>query len=394
MPKQKALFSNGFEFTANLFKTGHIVAISCGLLAGLCIGYYLPLISFWMHDLGFSGNEIGVNTSSVAVLVFGAYMPKWLARLGGARALFVSILGTMLVLAMMPFFSELTLIYGMRFLFGFAFGFFWIASETWINSNADAKNRGVYISLYATLYGLGICLGPQFLKLIGTTGKTPFFFGLILFLPALLAIRLIRKKIPAFKVSPKPSQKKSLFWQLPLAFLGVFLSGVFEVSISNLFNIFAMYKGVGDQEMLSLLSVFALGNFLCQFPIGWLADRFSLHKVIVMNCMVAFTCLILVSLFFNEGLLLYVLMFFLGGSIIAFYTLSLILLGHHFSVEDMTRANMFFIVCFTIGGLIGPFIAGHLVDFYPNTYFYFMAILALGYACLVLTPKMRRVISE
>ncbi len=377
------------HFIVDLFKSGNAIALSCGLLAGLCCGFYLPLISFWMHDIGYSGNEIGINTSSLALLIFGAMIPRWMAKLGGYKTLIISIVSTMLVLIVMPFFEELLMIYLMRFIWGLAFGVFWIASETWVNANVNPEKRGFYISLYASLYGLGVFLGPQFLKLTGTEGIMPFIKGLILFLPVLIAIIFMKDKIPAFETAKKTDIKGSLFSQLPLAFLGVMLSGACEISFTNLFAVYGMAENLSDPQILTFLSVFALGNLLYQMPIGWLSDRIDIHKVILFNACVLATCLLLIP-FFIHTILIYLLLFLCGGAIVGFYTLSLTLLGHGFSKKDLSRANMLFIVCFTIGGLFGPFISGYLVDYSSHFYMYFMASLVILYAVSVLMPKFRR----
>ena len=167
------------------------------------------------------------------------------------------------------------------------------------------------------------------------------------------------------------------------------LSGACEASFTNLFAVYGMAENLSDPQILTYLSVFALGNLLYQMPIGWLSDRIDIHKVILFNACVLPTCLLLIP-FSIHTILIYLLLFLSGGAIVGFYTLSLTLLGHGFSKKDLSRANMLFIVCFTIGGLFGPFISGYLVDYSSHFYMYFMASLVLVYAIFVLIPKFRR----
>ena len=69
---------------------------------------------------------------------------------------------------------------------------------------------------------------------------------------------------------------------------------------------------------------------------------------------------------FGTPLLLWPLLFIWGGTLYAFYSQGIALLGAEFSAADLPTANTLFVIVYCLGGVIGPSLGGIAMDIWPN----------------------------
>ena len=101
---------------------------------------------------------------------------------------------------------------------------------------------------------------------------------------------------------------------------------------------------------------------LLQCPIAMIADRYGLRKV---SIIIATTGLLFCSLipFFLDSIHIAVVVTFLGaGLVFGLYSIGLAMLSQRFRVADIVAANAGFVIIFETANLMGPSIAGVLLD--------------------------------
>jgi MFS family permease len=127
-----------------------------------------------------------------------------------------------------------------------------------------------------------------------------------------------------------------------------------------------MHSGLDERAALLLVAVFMAGNVVLQVPIGLLADRYG-RRTLLGVCAVA-SCIgpLLLPASLGTPLLLWPLLFVWGGTLYAFYSQGVALLGEEFAVEDLPGANTLFVMVYCLGGVIGPSAGGVAMDLWPS----------------------------
>ncbi len=117
---------------------------------------------------------------------------------------------------------------------------------------------------------------------------------------------------------------------------------------------------------LSLLAVFMAGNVVLQVPIGLLADRFGRRRLLGACALLSALGPLLLQPFFTTPMLLWPLLFLWGGTLYAFYSQGVALLGAQFATAELATANTAFVMVYCLGGVIGPGVGGFALDRWPR----------------------------
>jgi MFS family permease len=108
-----------------------------------------------------------------------------------------------------------------------------------------------------------------------------------------------------------------------------------------------------------------VGNVVLQVPIGLLADRYGRRTLLALCALASCIGPLLLQRFLGTPLLLWPLLFIWGGTLYAFYSQGVALLGEAFAVEDLPSANTLFVMVYCFGGVIGPSAGGLVMDLWP-----------------------------
>jgi MFS family permease len=129
--------------------------------------------------------------------------------------------------------------------------------------------------------------------------------------------------------------------------------------------LFGLHAGMSERAALLLVAVFMAGNVVLQVPIGLLADRYG-RKVLLGLCALA-SCMgpLFLQRCLGTPLLLWPLLFVWGGTLYAFYSQGVALLGEEFAVEHLPSANTLFVMVYCLGGVLGPSAGGIAMDLWP-----------------------------
>lgn len=338
------------------------VLVSVGVV-GLGWGTLMPLIPVLLQREGVSEGWIGVNSAmpTLAVLTVGAAMGALLGRLGLARALFGSLGLIVVAILALHLFRDFWSSVLLRYVIGLGAGLHWILSETWVNSIAPPHRRGLVVGLYSTIYMSGFTIGPAALSQLDLDG--PWSFLLIAGTTAVagIALWLVRRDLP--HVDP---ERATPSWEVLATGKPVFLaalgSGLIDSAAWSLVPVYALEMHTPAEVTLLLVSVFNAGTVATQIALGWLADRIGAAAVILACALAVAGCAMTLPYVFHVTWLAAVTLLLLGSAAGGLYAISLVALGVRFAGPTIAGANALFITLYSTGSLLGPPLAGFLMQ--------------------------------
>jgi MFS family permease len=341
---------------------------SSSLGVGLIFGFQPPLIALTMSRSGFSSFAIGavIASSLIAVILLGPLYPRVIARLGLQRCVIAGIGIAALILPVMPLWPGVGSWLFLRFLSGCALGLSWIASEIWMNTVSGDESRGTVMGIYGTVFSVGTIAGPALLEVTGTRGAQPFVIGAVGLVVTLVPLALLR----SVESAPQPiAPLRSLAGAVrcaPFVMMAALVAGLVESADFTLLPLFGLHAGFPERTALLLLAVFMAGNVVLQVPIGLLADRFGRRFMLGICALLSFLGPLLLQPLFGTPILLWPLLFIWGGTLYAFYSQGIALLGAEFAAADLPTANTLFVIVYCLGGVIGPSLGGIAMDRWPS----------------------------
>lgn len=373
-----------------------VFATSLGV--GLIFGFEPPLIAIVLNRAGNGSVVIGtvIAVSLVAVIVIGPFYPVAIARLGLFRSVVGGVLVGVLVLLLMPFWTGVPAWIALRIVTGCALGLGWIASEIWMNIASGAASRGAVMGIYGTVFSTGTVAGPLLLELTGTHGSLPFVIGAaclaLTLLPLVLLPQAARHSAAQHGAAQLravehgagevgagrsgapsgPAAAQSLRALLsflpaaPIVMMAAAVAGLVESADLSLLPLYGMQAGLDEHTALLLVTVFLAGNVALQFPIGLLADRVGRRRVLGVCALASTIGPLLLPFALDRGALLWPLLFVWGGTLYAFYSQGVALLGEAFTPETLAGANTLFVMIYCVGGVIGPSAGGLAMALWPH----------------------------
>jgi MFS family permease len=340
---------------------------SC-LGVGLIFGFQPPLIALSLSRLGYSSFAIGAVTAAslIAVILCGPLYPRAIVRLGLKRSIVAGIAFAAVILLLMPFCVSGPLWFALRFVAGCALGLVWIASEIWMNSVSGTESRGTVMGVYGTVFSLGIVAGPVLLEFTGTQGAKPFVVGAACLILTLLPLAVLRRITSAAQEFTPLRGLSGALKTAPIVMLAALVAGLVESADLTLLPLFGLHSGLDEPAALLLVAVFMAGNVVLQVPIGLLADRYGRRALLGICALMSCIGPLLLQVSLGVPILLWPLLFVWGGTLYAFYSQGVALLGEEFAVENLPSANTLFVMVYCLGGVVGPSAGGMAMDLWPH----------------------------
>jgi MFS family permease len=356
---------------------------SSSLGVGLIFGFQPPLIALTLSRLGYSSFAIGAVTAAslIAVILCGPFYPRAIVLLGLKRCIVAGIIFAAGILLLMPLWPGVPFWLALRFIAGCALGLVWIASEIWMNSVSGPESRGTVMGVYGTVFSIGIVAGPILLEFTGTQGAGPFVVGAACLLLTLLPLGVLRQVTSAAQEFKPLQGLPGVLKTAPIVMLAALVAGLVESADLTLLPLFGLHSGLKEGAALLLVAVFMAGNVALQVPIGLLADRYGRRTMLGFCAMTSCIGPLLLQASLSTPVLLWPLLFVWGGTLYAFYSQGVALLGEEFAVEDLPGANTLFVMVYCLGGVVGPSAGGMAMDLWPNRG---LPVLLSGAAALML----------
>lgn len=336
-----------------------VAAMATIIVADIGFGLTYPLLNLLLEDRGVDAFVIGLNAAMapLGIVTFGLFIPRLTARFGGKAMAYAAIAGLALSLLLFPLFPSLEAWFAIRFLLGAAGITLYSLSEAWVMQFAPPSVRGRVAAIYASVLSLGFSIGPFMLPFTGIHGFTPFAIAIALVLVSTIPLAMVRlDEAPHGEREPHGSVF-AFAAKAPLLLFAVCTLTLFDSVMLAFFPIFAMRSGLDLATASWALGVAVMGNAFFQYPVGWLADRWSRIGVVWVAAVV--TPLLALSLpFVVHSWLLWPVALLMGSGAYAVYTVALAVLGDEFRGQELIAGSVAFGAMWGVGGIAGPPLAG------------------------------------
>ena len=356
---------------------------------GLTFGLTIPLVALILEQEGYSATWIGINASAapIASILVAPFIANIATRIGIFQAMVICVVLSAILLCLFPASKNIWFWLILRFALGALGAVQWVLGEVWIIALAGRLNRGKIIGLYVTLVSIGFALGPQLITLFGADGPLPFIVAACFMLLSVLPIFAARQNIPELPQHTKASYL-TITKAAPLIIFAVCLAGFTDTSMMSFLHIFGLRNGLPIESALLMLTVVFTGTIALQLPIGWLADKFNRHRLLLIHGVLLFVIPLAVMVMFDT-FALWPVLFLWGGLTMGIYTVALTLLGDRFKTTELAAANAVFVAVYEIGSLSGPLSSGISMDLFGAQGL--MIVYALIAALFLITAIVQRV---
>lgn len=357
------------------------LVLSTALCIGVTIGLFPALLAINLEARGFDTSLNGLLAAmhGLSGLIVGLFAPALAARLGALKLYVVSVVLAAVMACLFAATDNLPLWFLIRFLMGAGLGMQWIVSETLMNQVAQGPRRGTIISLYVVVLGIGLSLGPLLLTLVGTGGLLPFACVAALLLLSCLPLAFLRKLRPDEQGSGKTLGLVTSFLRCPSAMLAGAADGFVFQAFMALLPIYFLRSGIEQNAALGMLNAFAIGTVIVQLAVGFLLDRFSPNKVVIIASLLFCFGLLLISVEAMGPVARWLIVALMGGPAAVLYTAGLAGVNDAFTAEEMASGTAAFTVIWHVGGLSGPALVGLAMQLWnPHGFLVAIAAALLG----------------
>lgn len=365
-----------------IFSGTLIAALATVGVCDVAFGLSLQLQPLIMEARGIPAWLIGVNTAAgaVGVLLAGPLLPRIIAHFGGRRVALAAILVIAFSLGAMALLPPPWWWFPLRFAMGAAVGTLFTVSETWVLTVATDENRGRIMGIYTSMLSATFAVGPVILPFTGIHGLAPWLICIAFVLMGLGPLLLVRIR----DVSDDGGHGNifAVMARAPLLFCCIAAATIFDSVIISFFSIFATRNGLSLSSASSMLATGIVAGVVFFYPLGLWADRWSRNGVVV-SCTIGtiLSCLLLAPLL--QTPLIWPLVVLIFCSAFGVYVVALAMIGDVFKGRDMVAASAAVAAMWGIGGIVGPPIAGRMIDSFginsfPATLGGFYALLLAG----------------
>ena len=342
-----------------------MVMISLSAVAlGAAFGGYLPLISLWMETFNISFQRIGIvcGISALGIVCSAYFAPRFATKYGYVLTINIGLIIAAITSVAFRFTDNYTLWLILRFICGLGLGLHWVLTEAWLASIVTENYRTRVMAIYATAMSIGFAVGPIVIWIFGALSIIPFLIIGGLLILSIVPIAKLKGYEPKSSKSHTASPLILIRKAPTVASACVVVGSVDLAMISLLPAMITRTPEAAPILALIIVPAMAIGATILQYPVAILADKYGLRKI---GVIIASTGLLFASLipFFLSSIFATLLLAFLGaGLVYALYTIGLAMLSKRFSGSQIVAANAGFVILFELSNLIGPWIAGFLLD--------------------------------
>lgn len=353
------------------------------VLAGtvfMCCGY-ASLNSTFALRLNQNNTSMYISGIILALYYLGSVLAsvtayKFINKVGNIRA-FSAFSSLLSALVLTHAFSQNYYFWAiLRLSEGYCIGTISMCLESWLNTRATNRNRGVIMSLYMVTTYLGSSLGQLSLNISDHSGYLIYILISIVFSLALIPVSLTALPAPNIQVYKSMPLKKA-FNISPVGFLCCISSGVLVGTFYLLGTIYATNLGLSIKDVSLFMFFGVLGGLLAQFPLGKISDMMDRRFVLIGIC--AALCLIVpFSYFMASKSIIWLILstILLGSCVFTLYPVSVSHINDLISDDERVNASGLLILAQNVGLIAGPIIVSIGMAHYGNAFFMgaFMAI--------------------
>jgi MFS family permease len=283
-----------------------------------------PIMPFYLKSIGFSIVLIGI-LEGFAEAIAGlskAYFGKY-SDLTGRRVPFVQIGYAFSAISkpMMAIFTFPIWVFFARTLDRFGKGIRTGARDAILSDEATAETKGKVFGLHRSMDTLGAVLGPAiallYLHFYPENYKSLFFLAFLPGIAAFLSTFLLKdKQIIKAKTENKPSVFSFLnYWKESPGNYKKVVIGLLIFTLFNSSDVFLLLRakeaGLDDTMVIGVYIFYNLIYALFAFPIGILADKIGLKKILLFGFLLF--SIVYFGMAFNTNKIICIALFFLYG---------------------------------------------------------------------------------
>lgn len=266
------------------------VTILAFTLVVVMLGYgmVIPIIPFYVEEMGAGGTELGLLVASYALmrLIFGPIWGSLSDRVGRKPVLMIGVFGYAITMFFFGLATQLWMLFVARILSGLLSSATSPTTLAYISDSTSEEDRGGGMGILGAAVGLGTILGPGLGGLLsGDSLARPFFLAAALSLVAVALIYLLLpESLPPERRRPStltPSgfsvhgrgvtrARANALWATLTGPIGVLLLLTFLVTCgaTTFYGIFGLYVlerfGYGPVEVGTMLMVMGLVSAVAQ----------------------------------------------------------------------------------------------------------------------------------
>ena len=250
--------------------------------------------------------------------------------------------------------------------------------ESWLNEQADAKQRGLVFSGYMIASYLGLVLGQLILVMHPSLGLELLMLVALCFALCLVPVALTRRIHPA-PLHPAPMEPRFFIKRVPQSLSTVLGAGLIVGSFYGLAPLYASQQGLSTEQVGLFMGSCIFAGLLVQWPLGWLSDRYD--RALLIRSFAFSLALAALPLAIMPQVPLEVL--FIAGflcSLVQFclYPLAVAFSNDHVEGDRRVSLTAMLLVTYGVGASIGPLVAGVLMKLFGSQMLYaFFSFFAL-----------------
>lgn len=341
------------------------------LILTLGNGFFTTITSLQLAYHHASQLMIGFISATYFIgLVYGSMRSQYLInRIGHIRsyAFFTATITAVILIQGMYYHPWLWAV--LRLIAGYTLAGFFIVIESWLVAGSEEKNKGLVIGIYLCTYYIAQAISQLFMKIPLSTMLMSFVMIAILASISSIPICLTRFTVPQVE-SPTLLSPRTLWRKAPLGLVSGFISGALIGVLYTIYPVFLLQIGQPQAHIATLLCLLILGGASLQLPIGKLSDLFDRR---VMIGILSFACMLIGITFFLVPLNFTTLACYsilLGAAVFTIYPLSIShtsdYVPKHMTIPAISVLTLFY----GTGSVIGPLLAGPLLQLFHNIGFY------------------------
>jgi DHA1 family multidrug resistance protein-like MFS transporter len=360
------------------------------IVVTLGFGVVMPIVPFYMENLGAGGTELGLLVASYAVmrLIFGPIWGSISDRVGRKPIMMIGVLGYGVTMVFFGLATQLWMLFAARILAGVLSSATSPTTLAYISDSTSEEDRGGGMGILGAAAGIGTILGPAVGGLLAEyTLSLPFFIsGGMSLLSVILIALFLPESLPACDRQSSGERVKTIdlhaWWQALFSPIGVFLVEIFLVTggMMIFYGIFGLYAlerfGYDTSQVGILFMVLGLLSALGQgLIVGPLTKRFGDRAVIQLGFPLSALGLIFIMLAPHFGSLLAALGFFSLANALLIPAITSQTSKHAQMPQGiaMGLSNSFI----SLGRIFGPVLGGWVFDLDWKLPFIFGAIFML-----------------
>jgi MFS family permease len=285
------------------------------------------------------------------------------------------------------------------FLIGFGMGLRWIANETWLYRLAPIEARGRIVGFHETLIALAGIVAPLIIVAVGAVKESAFWLAAGIMLSAIVPI-FMAVTLPAVDNAKSSngeeneeenqaiSMKKLGFW-LGIGALIAGCGGWIEGSILALLPVYNSSIGLNSQDSAWLFTVFGVGAFALQFPIGWLCDKNGVVPTAKICALLGGLAILLAIGFGDKLPALAAAVFVIGGVTGGLLTLGMIWSTLHNNGAAITNRVRQVSIVYTLLSAAGPFVSGVVLSHTSSHSLFWQQLMVISVLWFVVLKKIK-----